>query len=49
MLVVTGKPQARQGKTRMTGTRVTFFSGSEFLEVENAKTVIEVEKNKKGP
>jgi lipopolysaccharide export system protein LptA len=46
MLVVTGKPQARQGKTRMTGTRVTFFSGSEFLEVENAKTVIEVEKNK---
>ena len=49
MLVVTGKPQARQGKTRMTGTRVTFFSGSEFLEVENAKTVIEVDKQKKGP
>ena len=45
-LVVTGKPQARQGKTRMTGTKVTFFSGSEFLEVENAKTVIEVDKKK---
>jgi lipopolysaccharide transport protein LptA len=46
LLVVTGKPQARQGKTRMTGTKVTFFSGSEFLEVENAKTVIEVDKKK---
>ncbi len=45
-LVVTGKPQARQGKTRMKGTKVTFFSGSEFLEVENAVTVIEVEKKK---
>ncbi len=45
-LVVTGKPQARQGKTRMKGTKVTFFSGSEFLEVENAVTVIEVDKKK---
>lgn len=45
-LVVTGKPKARQGKTRMSGTKVTFFSGSEFLEVENAKTVIEVDRKK---
>jgi lipopolysaccharide export system protein LptA len=46
VLVVTGRPQARQGKTRMKGTKVTFFTGTEFLEVENATTVIEVEKNK---
>lgn len=46
LLVVTGKPEARQGKTRMKGTKVTFFSGSEFLEVENATTVIEVERGK---
>lgn len=46
VLVVTGKPQARQGKTRMKGTKVTFFTGTEFLEVENATTVIEVEKTK---
>lgn len=45
-LVVTGKPQARDRKTRMTGTKVTFFSGAEFLEVENAVTVIEVDKKK---
>ncbi|MDP1822186.1 MAG: LptA/OstA family protein [Archangium sp.] len=45
-LVVTGKPQAKQGKTRMNGTRVTFFTGTEFLEVENATTVIEVDKKK---
>lgn len=46
VLVVTGKPQARQGTSRMKGTRVTFFTGTERLEVENATTVIEVEKNK---
>ncbi len=46
MLVVTGKPEARQNKTRMKGTKVTFFSGSEFLEVENATTVIEVDRKK---
>lgn len=47
VLVVTGKPQARQGKTRMSGTKVTFFTDTEFLEVENASTVIEAD-NKKG-
>jgi lipopolysaccharide export system protein LptA len=46
VLVVTGQPQARDGKTRMKGTKVTFFSGQDFLEVENATTVIEVEKKK---
>ena len=46
MLVVTGKPEARQGKTRLKGTKVTFFSGTEFLEVENATTVIEVDRKK---
>ncbi len=46
LLVVTGNPQARDGTTRMKGTRVTFFSGAEYLVVENAKTVIEVEKKK---
>ena len=44
VLVVTGKPEAKQGKSRMKGTKVTFFSGSDFIEVENATTVIEVEK-----
>jgi lipopolysaccharide export system protein LptA len=46
LLIVTGKPTARDGKTRMKGTKVTFFSGSEFLEVENATTIIEVDKKK---
>lgn len=43
VLVVTGQPQARQGTSRLKGTKVTFFSGSDFIEVENATTVIEVE------
>lgn len=47
-LTVTGNPQARDGKTRMKGTKVTFLTGTEFLEVENATTLIEVDK-KKGP
>ncbi|MCA2978334.1 MAG: hypothetical protein INH41_13315 [Myxococcaceae bacterium] len=42
VLVVTGQPQARQGTSRMKGSKVTFFSGSDFIEVENATTVIEV-------
>lgn len=44
VLVVTGKPEARQGQSRMRGTKVTFFSGTEFLEVENATTVIDTAK-----
>lgn len=42
VLVVTGKPQARQGQSHMRGTKVTFLSGADQLEVENATTVIEV-------
>lgn len=47
VLVATGQPQARQGSNRMRGTKVTFFSGSDFIEVENATTVIEVDSKKK--
>lgn len=46
VLVVTGQPQAKQGNNRMKGTKVTFFTGADFLEVENATTVIEVEQKK---
>lgn len=45
-LVVTGKPTARQGKSRMKGSKVTFFTGTEFLEVENATTIIEGDRKK---
>lgn len=45
-LVVTGHPRARDGKTRLKGTRVTFFTQRELLEVENAETIIDVEKDK---
>lgn len=45
-LVVTGAPQARDGRTRMKGTKVTFLTGTEFLEVENAVTLIDVDKKK---
>ena len=41
-LVVSGSPEARQGNNHVTGTRVTFVSGSDVLEVENAKSVIDV-------
>ena len=49
VLVVTGAPEARQGKNRMKGTRVTFFPGTDFIEVENATTVIEVDRGKGAP
>ena len=45
-LVVTGAPQARDGRNRMKGSKVTFLSGTEFLEVENATTLIEVDSKK---
>ncbi len=41
VLVVTGNPEARQGNNRMKGTRITFYSGTEFTEVENATTIVE--------
>lgn len=46
LLVITGKPEARQGKSRLTGTRVTLVVGTELLEVENATTVIDTAKGK---
>lgn len=41
-LTVTGKPEARQGNSHVTGRSVTFVSGSDVLEVEDAKSVIDV-------
>lgn len=41
VLVVTGRPQARQGASRMKGSKVTLYTGTELLEVEDAVTVIE--------
>jgi lipopolysaccharide transport protein LptA len=46
VLVVTGSPEARQGRNRTRGTKVVFYSGTDFVEVENATSVIEVEKSK---
>ena len=46
VLVLTGKPEARQAGNRMKGTKVTFFTGRDFIEVENATTVISKEKKK---
>ncbi len=41
VLVVTGSPEARQGSTFMSGTKVRLALGNERLEVENAKIVVE--------
>lgn len=46
VLVMTGKPEARQGPNRMKGTKITFTTGKDTLEVENATTVMQVEKGK---
>lgn len=46
VLVVTGNPEARQGKNRMRGTKVTFTQGSDKLEVENPRTLIRQEPKK---
>lgn len=46
VLVVTGHPEATQGKNKMRGSKVTFVTGKDTLEVENATTVIQVEKKK---
>lgn len=48
VLVVTGKPEARQGRNRMKGSKVTFFPGTDFIEVENATTVIELDPKRRG-
>jgi lipopolysaccharide export system protein LptA len=41
VLVVTGSPEARQGSTYLKGTKVRLTLGSERVEVENARIVIE--------
>lgn len=47
VLVVTGRPTARQGTTRMRGTKVTMRTGTDLVEVENAVTLIQAEKRAK--
>lgn len=42
LLEVTGLPEARQGTTRLKGTRVVFRQGSDVIDVDNAVSVIEV-------
>ncbi len=49
VLVVTGHPEATQGKNRMRGSKVTFVTGKDTIEVENAVTVMQSEKKKPGP
>ena len=46
VLVLTGNPQARQGTSRMKGTRIKFTSGTDVLDVENAVTLLQVDKKK---
>jgi lipopolysaccharide export system protein LptA len=41
VLVVTGKPEARQGTTYLSGTRVRMTVGNENVEVENARVIVE--------
>jgi lipopolysaccharide transport protein LptA len=43
-LEVTGQPQARQGTSRMRGSRVTFFREKDLIEVEDATTSLEVKR-----
>jgi lipopolysaccharide transport protein LptA len=49
LLVVTGKPEARQGGSRMKGSRVTFKAGSEKLIVDDVESVIDTSEKKKNP
>jgi lipopolysaccharide export system protein LptA len=49
VLVVTGSPEARQGPNRMAGTKVTFNIDRDTIEVENARTIFEMQPNKKKP
>lgn len=44
VLVVTGRPEAHQENSHMRGSKVTFFPDSEFIEVENATTIIDVKR-----
>jgi lipopolysaccharide export system protein LptA len=49
VLVVTGQPEARQGLNRMRGSRVTFVTGKDTVEVENAVTVLQQAEKKPRP
>lgn len=50
VLEVTGKPEAHQGNNHLKGTKVTFFPGTDYVEVENATSVFEVDpKKSNGP
>jgi lipopolysaccharide transport protein LptA len=40
-LVVTGSPRARQGGTHVSGSRVTFTSGQDVIDIDDARTVLE--------
>jgi lipopolysaccharide export system protein LptA len=52
VLVVTGNPEARQGSTFLSGTKVRMTLGSENVEVENARVIVETaplrDKKRKG-
>jgi len=52
VLVVTGNPEARQGTTFLSGTKVRMTLGSENVEVENARVIVETaplrDKKRKG-
>ncbi len=41
VLVVTGNPEARQGTTFLSGTKVRMTVGNENFEVENARVIVE--------
>jgi lipopolysaccharide export system protein LptA len=43
VVVVTGRPEAQQGRSRLSGSRVTFYPGTDRLEVEQATTVVHPE------
>ena len=41
VLVVTGNPEAHQGKNWIRGTKVTFYAGQDEIDVENAVAVVQ--------
>ncbi len=47
ILVVTGNPEARQGKNRMRGSKFIFYQGIDMLEGENVTSIIEAGKTNK--
>lgn len=49
VMVMTGRPEARQGKSHLRGTRVVFTSGSDVIDVENVTSVIDAQRRKPEP